>query len=187
MILWKTAALVTLLTGTQIAIAGGTQVSVCMKTGSFFTPTEQRAKFEATSIFANIDVELKWVGYSDCPEESVRVQLSPTAVPGVSPAALACAYPFDNRSDTILLFRNRVDEMLSGRGSAAGIILGHILAHEIGHVLLGTDTHATAGLMKPGWNSRDLGAMLSSRLEFSSLHSEMIRKNLIAGRLYRRK
>ena len=187
MILWKTAALVTLLTGTQIAIAGGTQVSVCMKMGSFFTPTEQRAKFEATSIFAKIDVELKWVAYSDCPEEAIRVQLNPTAVPGVSPTALACAYPFNKSSHVIVLFRNRVDEILAGRGAAAGVILGHILAHEIGHVLLGTDTHTAAGLMKPGWNSLDLGAMLASRLEFSPLHSEMIRNNLIAGRLYSRK
>ena len=59
---------------------------------------------------------------------------------------------------------------------------GHILAHEIGHVLLGTDSHSPTGLMKPGWNSLDLGAMLASRLEFPRCDSEMIRNNLIAGR-----
>lgn len=181
--IWKAGALAAMIIAeAQLAIAGGRQVTACMKIGSFFNPTELRAKYEATRIFAKIDVELKWVGSSDCPPEAIRVQVSRTAVPGVSPNALACAYPFNRNSHLIVLFRDRVDEMLNRRASSAGAILGHILAHEIGHVLLGTDTHTPTGLMKAGWNSLDLGAMLASRLEFSPLHSEMIRNNLIASR-----
>ena len=78
------------------------------------------------------------------------MQLNRTPPPAVARTALACAYPFNRQSRTIVLFRNRVDDMLNGRGAAAGTILGHILAHEIGHILLGTDVHASAGLMKPG-------------------------------------
>jgi hypothetical protein len=180
---WKAGILAALIIAeAQLAMAGDRQVTACMKTGSFFNPTEYRAKYEATQIFAKIDVELKWVGSSDCPAEAIRVQVNRTAVPGVAPNALACAYPFDRNSHLIVLFRDRVEEMLNRRPSSAGTILGHILAHEIGHVLLGTDTHAPTGVMKAGWNSLDLGAMLASRLEFSPLHSEMIRSNLVAGR-----
>jgi hypothetical protein len=176
-----------ILAGSQFALAGGRQVTTCMQFGSFFTPTEHRARYEATRIFAKIDVDLRWVAYANCPDEAIRVEVSPSAVPGVSPAALACAYPFDRTSHVIVLFRDRVNDMLNAHASSAGAILGHILAHEIGHVLLGTASHSRTGLMKPGWNSLDLGAMLASRLEFAPVESEMIRNNLIAGRLYSHK
>jgi len=34
------------------------------------------------------------------------------------------------------------------------IILGRVTAHEIGHLLLGANSHATAGLMKASWDLR---------------------------------
>ena len=36
-----------------------------------------------------------------------------------------------------------------------GIVLGRALAHEIGHYLLGTPTHARSGLMRPNFNARE--------------------------------
>jgi hypothetical protein len=33
-------------------------------------------------------------------------------------------------------------------------ILGRVTAHEIGHLLLGTNSHALAGLMQAAWNLR---------------------------------
>ena len=175
-----------LFAGAEYGVAGNRQVTICMDAGLFFTPIEHRARHEANRIFAKIDVELHWVGHGACPDEGIRVQLNRTPPPAVARTALACAYPFNRQSRMIVLFRNRVDDMLNGRGAAAGTILGHILAHEIGHILLGTDVHASAGLMKPGWTNLDIGAMLASKLEFSPLHSEMIRHNLIASRLNER-
>ena len=34
------------------------------------------------------------------------------------------------------------------------VILGRVTAHEIGHLLLGTNGHAPAGLMRATWNLR---------------------------------
>jgi hypothetical protein len=42
-----------------------------------------------------------------------------------------------------------------------GIVLGRALAHEIGHYLLETHTHASTGLMRPNFNA----------LEFTDLRS----------------
>jgi hypothetical protein len=178
------AALATILfLEAQLGMAERRQVTVCMDAGLFFTPIEHRARYEATKIFAAIDVDLQWVGRRGCPEGAIQVSQIPTPPPEVAPSALACAHPFDRNSRVIILFRKRVDNMLNGRGTGAGVILGHILAHEIGHILLGTDVHAATGLMKPGWTNLDIGAMLASKLGFSPLHSEMIRNNLIASRL----
>src|SRR5690349_17637893 len=94
--------MLTMLAGAQFAMAAGTKVTVCMQTGSFFIPTEQRARFEAARIFAKIGVELRWVGVGACPDEAIRVQINREPIPGVAPGALACAYPF-NRDSHLLI------------------------------------------------------------------------------------
>ena len=33
--------------------------------------------------------------------------------------------------------------------------LGYVMAHEMGHLLIGENSHADAGLMQPNWNPRD--------------------------------
>ena len=35
-----------------------------------------------------------------------------------------------------------------------GILLGHVVAHEIGHLLLASNKHSRGGLMQPRWNAR---------------------------------
>jgi hypothetical protein len=40
-------------------------------------------------------------------------------------------------------------------------VLGHVLAHEIGHMLLRTNLHRDAGLMKAHWSPKDLSEMLT--------------------------
>jgi len=37
-----------------------------------------------------------------------------------------------------------------------GELLGRAMAHEVGHLLLGTREHAAAGLMRGKWTSREL-------------------------------
>jgi hypothetical protein len=40
-------------------------------------------------------------------------------------------------------------------GVPQSTILGRVMAHEIGHLLLGTNSHAPTGLMKASWHLRD--------------------------------
>jgi hypothetical protein len=60
----------------------------------------------------------------------------------------------DSRTGTGTLATVFVDrvERLSERGlSERGIILGRAIAHEIGHLLLGSNAHGTRGLMRETW------------------------------------
>jgi hypothetical protein len=51
---------------------------------------------------------------------------------------------------------------------AQAIILGHMIAHEIGHLLLGPDSHGTKGVMKFPWDRRVLESMERGRLRFTT-------------------
>jgi len=44
----------------------------------------------------------------------------------------------------------------SSKGAAAASVLGFAVAHEVGHLLLGTNAHAAAGLMRAVWSRSDL-------------------------------
>ena len=67
--------------------------------------------------------------------------------------------PFD-ATERVLATR-----VLTGRASAAGLVLDHelaralgrVLAHEIGHVLIGAIDHDRAGLMRATLNAEELG------------------------------
>jgi len=69
------------------------------------------------------------------------------------PGALGFALPLARTGAHVTIFSDRV-EALARSGNAAGpVILGHALAHEIGHVLLGSSAHTTGGLMQARWNA----------------------------------
>jgi hypothetical protein len=71
-----------------------------------------------------------------------------SAVPG----ALGFALPFAHTGAQVCLFYDRVEALTRSANAASYVILGHALAHEIGHVLLGSSEHTTSGLMQARWS-----------------------------------
>ena len=55
------------------------------------------------------------------------------------------------------------------------VVLGHTIAHEVGHLLLGTAEHAPAGLMQARWSARDLAHAARGQLRFSDQESSRLR------------
>ena len=62
--------------------------------------------------------------------------------------------------------------------AARGIVMGHLMAHEIGHLLLPTPAHAAAGIMKAELDSRDWGQAVRGVLRFTDKESDLIRHGL---------
>ena len=54
------------------------------------------------------------------------------------------------------VYVDRVDSVARGAGIDARRVLGLAIAHEIGHVLLNSNTHAPSGLMRANWSRNDL-------------------------------
>jgi hypothetical protein len=59
-------------------------------------------------------------------------------------------------------------------------ILGHGIAHELGHLLLGTNSHAPTGIMRARWQPADLASASMGSLLFSTLESLEMRSKLAA-------
>jgi hypothetical protein len=62
------------------------------------------------------------------------------------------------------------------------VLLGTVIAHELGHLLLSTNSHSAFGLMRENWSGKELSAVERRAMYFSSSESERIRQAVIARR-----
>lgn len=67
-------------------------------------------------------------------------------------------------------------EMLEQRLNSP--VLGYVLAHEIGHLLLGSNTHSVSGIMSPHWNGPELLRISEGNLFFLPNECQKLRKRL---------
>jgi hypothetical protein len=82
------------------------------------------------------------------------------------------------------VFCDRV-KRLSSRGFREPVILGHAIAHELGHLLLGIGGHSDDGIMKAEWHREELQRAESGTLVFDAMQRITIRRNLAARVLAR--
>jgi hypothetical protein len=96
--------------------------------------------------------------------------------------------PDDERGCVVNIFYARVDELASqvvddvafqGEDTRAARILGHAMAHEVGHLLLGPKAHSPVGIMRGIWSPDDLRLMAWSYLLFTPDQSDRLRADLV--------
>ncbi|MBZ5537060.1 MAG: hypothetical protein LAO31_13990 [Acidobacteriia bacterium] len=63
-------------------------------------------------------------------------------------------------------------------GRAQGIILGHFMTHEIGHLLLPIDGHSITGIMQERLGRREWALAVSGLLGFTREEADMIRQGV---------
>lgn len=146
-------------------------------------PDLASARREVERVFRGTGVEIAWAdgptpapgGEPDRDRRLVVVTLVDT---GQKPAggAAGCALGVAVRArDTALIFYNRiVDTSLTGPIDV-NVVLGRVIAHEVGHLLLPPGSHAAYGIMRP---DLDLGTVNPNR--FTDDQVRAIRAGLMA-------
>jgi hypothetical protein len=82
------------------------------------------------------------------------------------------------------VYVDRIDALAAAAGVDRGELLGRTMAHEIGHLILGTVDHAPSGLMRATWKVDELRRRLPLDWMFSPVQAEQMRQGLAvrAGR-----
>jgi hypothetical protein len=104
---------------------------------------------------------------------------------GAYAGATGYALPFAREGAHATVFYDRVAKLSLGStvGPSAGSLLGAAMAHEIGHVLLGSGEHSVKGIMKARWGQAEFRLLACNRLQFSVENSKAIaRKRSNASR-----
>jgi hypothetical protein len=157
------------------------------------------AERTAAAILRKAGVETKWLS---CPtdEASPRnpacatttdpTHLTLRILPGsmssrwrqASDDALGMALLGQELSRDAWVLYDRVSGLAEQHEVTLAIVLGSVIAHEMGHLLLGEKSHSEAGLMRAHWSLKELLAAECGRLVFSHAEGERIRRAVIARR-----
>ena len=159
------------------------------------------AERTASEIFQNVGVKMSWV---DCPMTRPAAQLNPACttplvptdihlniVPDVGEATrvgksawgfAVVTPPPDRGQYAYISYARARGQLLEARELTLGPLLGHGIAHEIGHLLLGTNSHSPSGLMSAHWNARELKLAARGQLTFSIDQAATIRVDVRARR-----
>ena len=88
-------------------------------------------------------------------------------------------YLFDHIAEGLVTEGGQVRPSgIVSRSAEKAQILGYGMAHEIGHLLLGSNSHASFGIMRAGWNTKDLCDIICGFLLFTPEESERIRADV---------
>ena len=167
--------------GWSSAISGGTPgrahdsktpLTVCFGTGEN-VPLETRAELVASGVFAKIGVRVHWRGFDKCPEKTIRIEITKGTPVAEHPGALAYALPYEGTRIVVMLDRVKVVGP-----DALPYVLGHVIAHEVTHILQGVVRHSDMGVMKEFWNTSDYKQMAWEPLKFAREDIALINRGL---------
>jgi hypothetical protein len=149
--------------------------------------TLERAQSEATRIFAQAGLELKWL--PDPLSENARQEHS---TPDTTPRKVVLdirllsesmakrlrrpgnRFGFALNLDAFVFF-HRVEELARDGNSSLSTILGHIMAHELGHLVLGESSHSSEGIMTETLQKKHFEQANKGKLLFRAEEAQRMR------------
>ena len=145
------------------------------------------AKDRASLIFHKAGVEVDW---ADCPLNNE----DPSLYPGCPELAGAtqlflrifakAATKVDIAGEAFVaarianIFWNRVEEQAQRLHVASPRFLAHTVAHELGHLLLGSNSHSPVGIMTARWDAPTVTRIRQEGLYFHGQQSELMRSEM---------
>jgi hypothetical protein len=135
------------------------------------------AEATACRIYADIGVDLQFrMGSSHSQSRNVAIQFDSGARSEFHPGALAYSEPYATSGMNIHILFDRVRQ--AGSDPPMGVLLGYVIAHEVGHILEGTRWHSAEGIMKAHWGHADLEKMAAAAISFDRDDIESIHEGV---------
>jgi hypothetical protein len=163
------------------------RMTLRMYNDAALSPTEVNgAAKQAAAIFKLAGIDTLWLGDSRSSEEALndpalRTNVEPTDF-AVRIVATALPYALGSPEDTLGLtmpcrpekvycittvFYLCANELAVSARRRVAEVLGYAIAHEVGHVLLGTMSHSPYGIMRAKWTAKDFAWECAGCLRFT--------------------
>jgi hypothetical protein len=141
-----------------------------------------RAQAEVARFYRSIDVDIVWVPQTAAVSPDLRymrlTDWEPKDVRFSDALGMVPAEP-GVRGVHGYVFWRRVQRLGRRLVFDAEAVLGALIAHEIGHMLLPEGSHSEAGVMLGAWSIAQYRMAAGGRLQFSSESARMIRHRLM--------
>ena len=189
-----------ILVATAVAACAGempSRVSVLVNNYAVPARTLRLAEMAAANVFRRARIEVTWADCDFSAEHPAKcraleeikdpldlfVNLLPRAM------ADALAMPPDRLGGVVqhraFILYHRVEQAAEETASARipiSMVLGYVMAHELGHMILGDDRHASEGVMRPAFRASDCLLTRKAKCLFTEEQAERMRAQLNAPR-----
>src|SRR5262245_17762046 len=162
-------------------------IAVCDRVG-IDAKTLQAAETSATYVFQRAGLDVRWLNGGDCSVlpvgPYVLVVIDELPPQGwATPDAMGLAVVHSENHRRAYVFYSRVREFAAFKTSrgftqAESIALGHVIAHEVGHLLIPAAPHSARGILRSRWRLRDWEQAASGHLLFQPDQVRLIRRTL---------
>jgi hypothetical protein len=126
--------------------------------------------------FDHTDVVLKLIPQAKARKLKQTAEALGLAVP-TPPVGLGTVYIFVEQADRLAFS----GPFPVGYEVARAVVHGHVIAHEIGHLLLGPGSHSSTGIMSSSWSEGVIKRMATAHLSFTDLERSLILDRLSAA------
>lgn len=164
-------------------------VSICIL-GPIPATVVERAKSETSAIFRSADVKVVWQKCGSGPRAEVaarerrftiRLRTDSAAQTTGTTSLDAMGFTYLSVLDAGYLadaYYRTVELVAAEKNSDKAVLLGCVMAHELGHLLLGPG-HVPNGIMRTAWTQRDFDAIATGGMKFGAAQRASIRRALI--------
>lgn len=156
------------------AFAAPYRIVVCSQLGNGFAISQGESV--ASTIYSMIGVRIEWRRPSSCPADAIHIDYSYRTPDDLMPGSWAYARPYEGIH--IVVFYDRI--VKRNRPDLVATTMGHVFAHEIGHILEGVNEHSETGIMKATWAPEEIEEMKIHPMTFADRDVKLIRRNLEA-------
>jgi hypothetical protein len=150
-----------------------------------------KAEAQASEVFEKVGIKITWVAGLTAREATghsvgeawnpanldLRIWTRPmthgTAIP-----SNALGYCLSMERGQAVVLSDSIQNLAAIWGTDAADILGLAMAHEIGHLLLRTGSHSTAGMMEPRYLQKDLASAERESLVFTQTESNAMQNEV---------
>ncbi len=151
------------------------------------------AERDATRIFQRAGVDVDWVhclraGARDenpgCGGQTVMMDLAVRIVPHartLPPEIFGVSFLADGRGAYADVFLDPIQRLREvDQHVSLAAILGDVMAHELGHLLLGSNAHSREGIMQPHWEGQQLRGIAMGQMRFTAEQAERMRSRIVS-------
>lgn len=146
----------------------------------------QRAQTTASRIYEAAGINLLWFDRRSTntatskSDLSVIVSAAPLA-PGLTSSKHVLGFALQplHRGRLAYAFYGRIQNFARDTRTDVGVMLGHVIAHEMGHLLLAKKAHSIVGLMRARWEGPQTEMLSTETLTFTNDEAAIIRTRAV--------
>lgn len=156
----------------------------------------EQAENEALHVFRQAGIEVNWLNcrfpaVSEEASRACREAVFPEHLHlrivrkslGLKGETMGISFQADDGSGCYAdLFYEPMEQLHLSGGTDIASLLAHVAAHEIGHLLLGRNSHSSAGIMHAHWTAEELENAKIGGLVFQEKESRRMRAGLAAAK-----